>query len=310
LHVRIAERHLPRRSAIHRQHENLCRAVLQIACAIEAEGQRIDHLDAFVPFRAFRRRWRLCEAWRLALHEHAERHMPAVRRPGRFRRAFQELGQRKTAPAVHVEDAYFRLAVRLRGKDHPAAIWRPARGRGAGPAGHQWPVAAVGKIQDPYPARILVGHAVHGMAHIGDRFAVGRDLRVRRVFHVEYPVGREPLGRGLILFRQSRACCEQCAGTCHQDMPECHCFPLLVFRVRQTYQQALPRTTEMRGMPCPALRPPLPSIGICPPFQIPSWTASMPGRGGMFSRDNGRGQRFLSRARAFSPEECAILGDT
>ncbi|KCZ60215.1 DUF779 domain-containing protein [Hyphomonas chukchiensis] len=36
----------------------------------------------------------------------------------------------------------------------------------------------------------------------------------------------------------------------------------------------------------------------------------VPGRGGMFSLDNGREQRFLSRARTFSPEERAILGDT
>ncbi|KDA03698.1 hypothetical protein HOC_04437 [Hyphomonas oceanitis SCH89] len=36
----------------------------------------------------------------------------------------------------------------------------------------------------------------------------------------------------------------------------------------------------------------------------------VPGRGGMFSLDNGREQRFLSRARAFSAEERVILGDT
>jgi len=36
----------------------------------------------------------------------------------------------------------------------------------------------------------------------------------------------------------------------------------------------------------------------------------VPGRGGMFSLDNGREQRFLSQARAVSPKEQAILGDT
>ncbi len=35
----------------------------------------------------------------------------------------------------------------------------------------------------------------------------------------------------------------------------------------------------------------------------------VPGRGGMFSLDNGRERRFLSRARAFSPDELAALGD-
>jgi uncharacterized protein (DUF779 family) len=33
----------------------------------------------------------------------------------------------------------------------------------------------------------------------------------------------------------------------------------------------------------------------------------VPGRGGMFSLDNGREQRFLSRSRAFTPEELAAL---
>jgi uncharacterized protein (DUF779 family) len=33
----------------------------------------------------------------------------------------------------------------------------------------------------------------------------------------------------------------------------------------------------------------------------------VPGRGGMFSLDNGRERRFLTRSRAFSPEELAQL---
>jgi len=35
----------------------------------------------------------------------------------------------------------------------------------------------------------------------------------------------------------------------------------------------------------------------------------VPGRGGMFSLDNGREQRFLTRSRVFSGEELALLGD-
>lgn len=34
----------------------------------------------------------------------------------------------------------------------------------------------------------------------------------------------------------------------------------------------------------------------------------VPGRGGMFSLDNGREKRFLSRSRVFSPEELEALG--
>lgn len=34
----------------------------------------------------------------------------------------------------------------------------------------------------------------------------------------------------------------------------------------------------------------------------------VPGRGGMFSLDNGRERRFLSRARTFTPDEIAGLG--
>jgi hypothetical protein len=34
----------------------------------------------------------------------------------------------------------------------------------------------------------------------------------------------------------------------------------------------------------------------------------VPGRGGMFSLDNGREQRFLTRSRAFDAEELALLG--
>ena len=35
----------------------------------------------------------------------------------------------------------------------------------------------------------------------------------------------------------------------------------------------------------------------------------VPGRGGMFSLDNGRERRFLTRSHAFSPEELARLDD-
>jgi uncharacterized protein (DUF779 family) len=34
----------------------------------------------------------------------------------------------------------------------------------------------------------------------------------------------------------------------------------------------------------------------------------VPGRGGMFSLDNGREQRFLTRSRVFTDEELAGLG--
>ena len=34
----------------------------------------------------------------------------------------------------------------------------------------------------------------------------------------------------------------------------------------------------------------------------------VPGRGGMFSLDNGREKRFLARARVFTDEELAVLG--
>ncbi len=35
----------------------------------------------------------------------------------------------------------------------------------------------------------------------------------------------------------------------------------------------------------------------------------VPGRGGMFSLDNGRERRFLTRSRAFTPDELAALAD-
>jgi uncharacterized protein (DUF779 family) len=35
----------------------------------------------------------------------------------------------------------------------------------------------------------------------------------------------------------------------------------------------------------------------------------VPGRGGMFSLDNGRERRFLTRSRAFDAAELALLGD-
>ena len=35
----------------------------------------------------------------------------------------------------------------------------------------------------------------------------------------------------------------------------------------------------------------------------------VPGRGGMFSLDNGREQRFLTRSRVFNAGELAALGD-
>ncbi len=35
----------------------------------------------------------------------------------------------------------------------------------------------------------------------------------------------------------------------------------------------------------------------------------VPGRGGMFSLDNGRERRFLTRSRVFTPQECAELNE-
>lgn len=35
----------------------------------------------------------------------------------------------------------------------------------------------------------------------------------------------------------------------------------------------------------------------------------VPGRGGMFSLDNGRERRFLTRSRVFQPDELAVLKD-
>ena len=36
----------------------------------------------------------------------------------------------------------------------------------------------------------------------------------------------------------------------------------------------------------------------------------VPGRGGMFSLDNGRERRFLTRSRVFEPEELAVLDES
>ena len=203
--IGLSERHLARRTAIDRQHEDLLGAVLEVTSPVEAEGEIVDHLDAGIPFRAFRRGQRLGEARCLALHEHGEGDGLAVRRPDRAGGAFiGELGQRIGAAGIEIEDAHLRLTVIRVHVENARPVRRPARG-GSRAAAHQRAVRAAGQVDRPEAAGVLVGHPVHGVAHIDHRLAVRRDLRVGGVFHVEHALGREALRRRLVILGECRS---------------------------------------------------------------------------------------------------------
>ncbi len=95
---------------------------------------------------------------------------------------------------------------------------------------------------------------------------------------------------GEILFHQSGGCC---------DGSSPMCYPTSDFRVGATDVQL----GEVEGV----------AVYISGP-QFEAWKHTqlildvVPGRGGMFSLDNGREKRFLSRSRVFSADEMLALG--
>lgn len=93
-----------------------------------------------------------------------------------------------------------------------------------------------------------------------------------------------------IIFHQSGGCC---------DGSSPMCYPAGEFRVGASDV----RLGDVDGVP----------VYISGP-QFAAWKHTqlildvVPGRGGMFSLDNGRERRFLARAKVFSAEELAQLG--
>jgi len=94
---------------------------------------------------------------------------------------------------------------------------------------------------------------------------------------------------GAVLFHQSGGCC---------DGSSPMCYPQGDFIVGDRDV----KLGEIGGVPV--------YIGAA---QFEAWRRTqliidvVPGRGGMFSLDNGRERRFLTRSRAFGPEELAAL---
>jgi uncharacterized protein (DUF779 family) len=95
-----------------------------------------------------------------------------------------------------------------------------------------------------------------------------------------------------ILFHQSGGCC---------DGSSPMCYPASEFRVGTRDV----KLGEVAGVPV-----------YISGTQFEAWRHTqlildvVPGRGGMFSLDNGREKRFLARGRVFSPEEQAALERT
>ena len=94
-----------------------------------------------------------------------------------------------------------------------------------------------------------------------------------------------------ILFHQSGGCC---------DGSSPMCYPTEDFRVGERDV----KLGEVGGVPV-----------FISASQFEAWKHTqlildvVPGRGGMFSLDNGRERRFLTRSRVFTPEELAALAD-
>ena len=94
-----------------------------------------------------------------------------------------------------------------------------------------------------------------------------------------------------ILFHQSGGCC---------DGSSPMCYPVSDFRVGQRDV----KLGEVGGVPV-----------FISASQFEAWKHTqlildvVPGRGGMFSLDNGRERRFLTRARVFDEAEIAALAD-
>ena len=94
-----------------------------------------------------------------------------------------------------------------------------------------------------------------------------------------------------ILFHQSGGCC---------DGSSPMCYPADDFRVGERDV----KLGEIDGVPV-----------YISESQFEAWKHTqlildvVPGRGGMFSLDNGREQRFLTRSRVFNAGELAALGD-
>lgn len=119
-----------------------------------------------------------------------------------------------------------------------------------------------------------------------------KPLRVIATKAAEDLIAEIKLEHPEILFHQSGGCC---------DGSSPMCYPAADFKVGKSDV----KLGEVSGVP----------VYISGP-QFEAWRHTqlildvVPGRGGMFSLDNGRERRFLARARTFTPAELAVLDAT
>ena len=216
----LAEGQLARRAAGRIDHEQLHRPRLDVAPAVIAIGDLVDHLQRLAPFGAFGLGRRLAEYQRLARHARGVGEALTIGRPADRAGCLGQRGDVRADPARHPAHVQFGPAAAFGGDiGQPVAPRRPARRGVRAFAGHQRRFLAARNIDQPDRADRPVEHDVVGLPDIGDPFAVGADLRIGADRQAEQVgPGEVPLGRvarvpgvgGLVILRRERTGDEEC----------------------------------------------------------------------------------------------------
>ena len=190
-----------RSAAFGRDDKGLVVAVLEVAVAIFAVNQFLDHLRRFAPLRAFGFGRHFGKWFCFGGHQHGERDPFPVRRPCHCARRFLHAGHFGDLAAVHPAHVDLRLPAAVREKRDALAVGRPARRRVAVvPLCDRTVVLAV-RGDDPHVAARDVFHLVGELIYIKDARAIRRQARIGHAVPIEQRVDRQAALRG---GRQSR----------------------------------------------------------------------------------------------------------
>ena len=187
--LEVARSHLHGRPAVHRDHEDVVEAEVQVPDPVLPALEAVLHDRRGGPVGAGGRFGSRGQGRRRGRHQHVEGDEASIGRPAESARRFEELGEGRGLAGVHPAE----VDLAVRGVREPVAVAGPA-GR---TASREAPVVGAIGVDDPEFAALPVLHDVHRGPHVDDLAAVGRDLRVGRVFELEDVHGLEAgLGMG------------------------------------------------------------------------------------------------------------------
>jgi hypothetical protein len=169
---------LARGAAFGGNDKNLHEAWLQIACVVEAIDETIVGRRGIGPIGPRGGRWQIGEVRTFAENERREGEHLSVGRPFDGIGRLIEIGDAGGLSGVHPANIDLLLAIGVGKIGEAGAVGRPARGCVVVVAGGERAVVGAVGINDPQIRIAAVGHGISEASHVGDSFAVGRDLGI------------------------------------------------------------------------------------------------------------------------------------